>query len=1328
MPKQTLTCTVLPQGGGRHGGLRFDVHFAPSLTGDGEITTLGAQFPDFADWPAVVSRLAVSLTIDPHGTPLTVPARRVSAPDSGVWKALFTTRTQVRTPKKLESASRLRVGSYPMRHVVHFLSRQWGRHGAVGGQHPPRFDDLIASPFRQLGFEEEGRGDGESGLVRRDRMRERLRIRYLREGSIRSHLEQLDDDEAIGLAFLQVGDLHRGVLTSLAGRPDAHPSPSPSPQPSQTPTIRMAAQERDFHDAVALSASHGPLQRMLGLVVEYETDPNPVLSGALRTDRRVTLALGPISARTTRTIVPTVVCVLGDGRFEPAPRGTGTEAGLVRFAADTYSATCVDPDAGAQAAIQFAAVLTRSHYNTGTAGHPRWEPRGAATPAEFTLPGLRTGPITVARDNRGADLADRLNDVQRLHQAWHEDADPGLSAADQELYAEDLTRGLRWDVRDGPDGRWRSLMRRDGRYELHRLPGRRFPVSDEAAVVTSTTKGRDDQKNEVTGDHLVTESVLSWSGWSLAVEPLTRPVGTDNTAGDAPGDVDTTYQFGTAFTVPPGSLPRLRFGHDYQFRARTVDLGNGGPAACEDDLGGADTTMPATRYLRYDPVEGPAVLLRRPPGPAEGPLYAVVHDDRPVSSRHVVPPRTAQQMAEWHGVLDRPRSGVPDPRAWRTLSRRDAADLTGLSAQDTGADPHHRPAYYPDPEVDAPYLPDVLARAALVRGLPGRTPETVIGFDGDWPDLRSFRVGLVNVGRGESGWRTRGRVLEVGLEPGDVYRLRISSRFDPHELDLMGVWDWMRVWAAGVPGSVDLDALRRDAEEGRLWTLTPARELMLVHAVRAPLSDPVWDGLTVARDQGATPVTVTSSVKLSQKSTATVDVVGSWRAPVDDGPGRADPTVPRQFSGTAFSVRVTHPEGPAPDLAKISVTGTHQFPDHRYRRVSYTAVATSPFVECFREEQTVRLSATHPVTLPDGTEIATVRVRDAATGTAFTPAGRDETDPDMATGDFLIDPDGTTVCRTTGGRIPDGARVVVGLVRGPVTRTGAATQVDVPASARPAPPRIRYVVPSLAWDSSGPSTSRRLGGGLRVYLERPWWSSGDGELLGVVLLSDSTAMPPDDLRPYLTNWGTDPATTSARLEHGPTLSSFPMATATAPATTLPELGSVRVDVAGHPVAYDPARDLWYADVRITDHDDVELDAYLPFVRLALVRLQPRSLPGCALSTVVTADFVQLLGGRTVSVTTDGPDYVITLSGPGLGPSSRTRAFVEKRGRLLDPELGWDTAGPVVELTAGGQAATRTGRLPCPGGDHRIVVQEYEHLSTGSGSLDRVVHTDIIDRW
>ncbi len=74
--------------------------------------------------------------------------------------------------------------------------------------------------------------------------------------------------------------------------------------------------------------------------------------------------------------------------------------------------------------------------------------------------------------------------------------------------------------------------------------------------------------------------------------------------------------------------------------------------------------------------------------------------------------------------------------------------------------------------------------------------------------------------------------------------------------------------------------------------------------------------------------------------------------------------------------------------------------------------------------------------------------------------------------------------------------------------------MNVPSSRRPDPPDVLYVVPTWTWNEQtvrgltlAPQGRRaastflrtRTGGGLRVYMNRPWYSSGVDELLGVVL-------------------------------------------------------------------------------------------------------------------------------------------------------------------------------------------------------------------------------------
>ena len=108
------------------------------------------------------------------------------------------------------------------------------------------------------------------------------------------------------------------------------------------------------------------------------------------------------------------------------------------------------------------------------------------------------------------------------------------------------------------------------------------------------------------------------------------------------------------------------------------------------------------------------------------------------------------------------------------------------------------------------------------------------------------------------------------------------------------------------------------------------------------------------------------------------------------------------------------------------------------------------------------------------------------------------------------------------------------------TRASDPVVVDVPASERPLAPDVVYVVPTFGWQRQTDTNlkrSVRFGGGLRVYLHRPWFSSGDGELLGVALwsyqngsLNDATR---DKFKPFFTQWGMDPIWQTAGLSGAP---------------------------------------------------------------------------------------------------------------------------------------------------------------------------------------------------
>jgi len=124
------------------------------------------------------------------------------------------------------------------------------------------------------------------------------------------------------------------------------------------------------------------------------------------------------------------------------------------------------------------------------------------------------------------------------------------------------------------------------------------------------------------------------------------------------------------------------------------------------------------------------------------------------------------------------------------------------------------------------------------------------------------------------------------------------------------------------------------------------------------------------------------------------------------------------------------------------------------------------------------------------------------------------------------------------------------------TRDSQPIRVEVPASARPAAPQLSYIVPTFGWQRQTQTNlkrSVRFGGGLRVYLERPWFSSGEGELLGVALYDPNNgAIDREVWKSTVTQWGADPIWVGMGLQQLPNASHFPNCVANEPSLTLPD--------------------------------------------------------------------------------------------------------------------------------------------------------------------------------
>lgn len=412
----------------------------------------------------------------------------------------------------------------------------------------------------------------------------------------------------------------------------------------------------------------------------------------------------------------------------------------------------------------------------------------------------------------------------------------------------------------------------------------------------------------------------------------------------------------------------------------------------------------------------------------------------------------------------------------------------------------------------------------------------------------------------------------------------------------------------------------------------------LVHAVQRPLLTPEINSLSVApRRLNVTSARPVIHATCSINSTDRLDLLAEWHEPLDDPQvdGSANGPADRQRRDVAFQVKITDSK----NYANRGTGGeTGGFPDHTIIGDDAIAVNT--------EQGQPHKHAT-PLFNPKPHEFHDTRYRrieywfDATTKfREFLPA--------------------SLLARTEGGQTsPTDTHIKV---------TGQRAVTWIPSSAPPPSPKVLYVVPTFGWArdtrDDGQISSWRQGGGLRIYLDRDWNSSGYGEMLGVVLPPAGFVGDPDNApagHPYkdlVTQWANDPVWDAAFVPPlAPRRTDFSLAR-TAPdpagnwlppnapptesdqrpgaftvtALQVPSAGAgAPVEVAPHDVVFDPDRRLWFCDI------EIKTTGYFPFIRLALARYQPIAVPAAHLSNVVLADIMSLTADRWLNVTpTDSP--------------------------------------------------------------------------------------------
>lgn len=866
----------------------------------------------------------------------------------------------------------------------------------------------------------------------------------------------------------------------------------------------------------------------------------------------------------------------------------------------------------------------------------------------------------------------------------------------------------------------------------------------------------------------------------------------------------TPFKVRATYKAVHGSLPRLRFGVRYRVRARAVDLA-GNSLAFDDVLASvlaAAMALPRDPegqvYLRYEPVVAPLVVIRDEqaltlPGSAEHRIVirtsnaSIEQDgvaaDLTAADRHIVPPRTSVEMGERLGMFDGPDGKLKSDQAtWQLAADRDKGQFNQVTITIKGRETENCPLEPGDTIAALPYLPDPLARGAAIRGLPGAidlavgrvAPDggsalpvpyevlndpnprpgsaTLISFNtgNDWLQTLGFRLALAEPHASATDvrphWDPTSRALTVYLPKGRTAVVPLSSYMSPDDLKLMGLWHWLREFVdltaiffptqAQLRPTLPVDfvnhVLQRTVEGGH-WMLTPPTLLTLVHAVQQPIGQPQFAALNVDHvDVGFNTNPLQTGRLRGRTDPEELASITAWRRPGETSAVLMGAI--RIHGASTAKVEVT-----AEWTDPIDIVGTPEPGE----TVSRTPVDELPLPTTVEGYLVAKGTASRLVGYydPENDQVAMVRSGDTSTkGVPF-----DLTFIDAAPRHELGDTKRHLVRYTavSSSRYREYFPQDQNL---DFTRHSDPVLIDVAASARPLAPDVVYVIPTFGWQrqtETNMKRSVRFGGGLRVYLQRPWFSSGEGELLGVALWSTQNGIlndaSRDKFKAYFTQWGMDPIWKTGTLSFAPTVANFPDAIEQDFGVSLEESNAAvsatqpgRVDVVGFTPQFDADRTLWFADLTV----NLGL-TYSPFVRLALVRYQPHALDDARISRVVLAGFAQLTPDRSALATAD-PHHPRTVrvvvsgvaptapvpTGPGTKPARPTHIQVRVQKRTaLGGDLGWDDApaseATVTQLYEGPSLALADLALwigtvsftsmPAAGA-YRLLIEEFEYIS------------------
>ncbi len=1271
---QNIIFTVLPNGfSGKTKNLRVSVAVSLQVLETASGTKLSAV-PDMLNWPGLINKAKFVFQLNGAA----VNAKKISTPaDEQLWKDLFMPAINV-DRFMIPDKTKIPILSYPVKHIADYIKFIVDATGKKFTTDMPDASFYTENPFftgisnyQVKPLPKKGRDQVTLDSITDDKNLGKKIKRILSNGKIKG-LIPFNKEASPEMDFAQLANFH--------GLYDVKPVAS---------FDQFKKPDFEFHDIVSVITQYPSLMRRLGLVIDFELTP-PLLSKIV-SEPAVRVYPDGLSFTTPTTLScpATAYEITVAGFYSLANAGSFHDKGHVKINSEAFTVFQLDTDGAALKltshvdALQLKKAKHLFYAFNGDIPNEKIIPfyNNENTPRREGIPSNRTAGISIAKNGMAEYLREMFVRMNALKDAFTtvSAAPAGINSANaayidgtRNLYADDLNMGYRMDVKmtdkPGSPDNWHSLHFHNNVFSFLNSSNTKVEIkdldTDEGFIQLSTTEDKN-----MEGPHMkLSEVIARWEGWSLSVpmpgKGLNEPMLENNEVESSDSaeenkfntPTDIPFKLNVVPVIAPGSLPKLRFGQTYAVKLRMVDLAGNSVGYDSEPENAGEAIVSNIRYMRYEPAAAPFLVYGNIVKDGESSEVMVIRSNdgqtvseyennfstkyKAVAIRHVKPPRTTVVNAITHSMLEKAIgngkttganeiyskiSVEKDPMASDDASYDDAVIINGennITAVEYLSDPLAAGVSFFVSAQD----PNIKNSAAAVKFSKRFSfywdkfeVETDLAADQDidydrWMAPKPFRIVLMEGNNFDIGTDETRRIVNISLPKGYMMKLNYACFWRPKDIvKLSGVLDMMGMNSlAGATG--------QSIAKGQHWMFSPWRTITFVHAVQQPVTQvlpggknlPTINEITATKDFGETHAGININLELHGCSTGVVDIEGDWQDWADDG---------NSLSTTGFE-RINN-------KAKVfHYTSLYQVNNYVFGDFPLKKIINNPFKALPHQfNDTKHRFVNYKV-------VASSRYKEY-----FYNLIKEKGDA------FKITRDSKTV-----------------------------NNVNILSSTRPLAPQVAYVIPTFEWarETKADTILTIRASGLRVYLKRPWFSSGQGEKLAVLV---APAINPNQLleintqvfEKIFTTWGNDPTKLSSPLPAGifPDKSLFfgikkadEFNLYSEENLSVAEYDGAKVNIVAYEVKFDGEKQMYYADIMM----NFGL-SYFPFIRLALTAYQQHAVrkdgTDCCLSKIVHADYIQVPPPRATSFKKNGTNITVALSGtiPDYPPGSNN--YVQK---------------------------------------------------------------------